>query len=741
MWRIWHQLFISIFLSLFISINLHGQTNTCPVVNAGPDVTIICGGCTTLTATVQGTFGTSTYNVSNIPYDPYTYYGGTSVIINTDDIWSNIIPLPFCFQFFGKTYDKILIGSNAIITFDTSLVNEYCQWGIIGPIPTIANPMNSIMAPYHDIDPSIPVIGMPNSLSNINYAVYGTPPCRKFVISWDSVALFKCNSLNATSQLVLYENSNIIDVYIREKTTCTTWNGGRAIEGIQNETGTVAYTVIGRNSPTQWTANNDGQRFMPTGPPSNYTFAWFDPLNNVISNSQTIVVCPTNTSTYRAQIINGTCSSSIVTDQTTVTVSSGSAGNLMLSMTSISPLCNGDANGSATAIGTGGIGPYTYLWQPTGQTSSTITGLIAGSYNCTITDANGCVITQTIIISQPNILSSPITTIHTSCGESNGSASASISGGTSPFNYEWIPTGGNNATATGLNSGTYTLKVIDANGCLISDSITINGSTGTTASFKGIDTTGCAPICVKFTNTSPTSVSCLWNFGDNTSSINSNETHCYVNTGEFILVYPVNLIVTDIEGCTASTTHTNMVQVYPQPTANFIANPDTASELNPNIEFTNISTNSNLWFWFFEDLIPTNSTLENPSHTYNDTGAYGVTLIVSNLFGCEDTITGEIYIAPRYTFFSPNAFTPNGDGRNDLFFPIVSGFRTSTFHMMIFDRWGNLIFESSDLYKGWNGCAKEGKDIAQMDTYIWKVSFTDWLNVKHEFGGKITLIK
>lgn len=73
--------------------------------------------------------------------------------------------------------------------------------------------------------------------------------------------------------------------------------------------------------------------------------------------------------------------------------------------------------------------------------------------------------------------------------------------------------------------------------------------------------------------------------------------------------------------------------------------------------------------------------------------------------------------------------------------PVGSGFQPSTFHMIIFDRWGNLIFESSDLYQGWNGHANEGKDIAQMDTYIWKVTFSDWLNKKYAFQGKVSLIK
>jgi hypothetical protein len=123
----------------------------------------------------------------------------------------------------------------------------------------------------------------------------------------------------ATHQIVLYETTNIIEIYIQNKPLCIFWNSGAAIEGIQNSTGTQAYVVPGRNYPTQWTATNDAWRFTPTGAPQ-YTLTWYNGATP-IGNNLFVTVCPTSTTTYTAQLVNNTCSSPItVSAQATVTI-------------------------------------------------------------------------------------------------------------------------------------------------------------------------------------------------------------------------------------------------------------------------------------------------------------------------------------------------------------------------------------------------------------------------------------
>ncbi|HEU4717251.1 MAG TPA: gliding motility-associated C-terminal domain-containing protein, partial [Bacteroidia bacterium] len=352
--------------------------------------------------------------------------------------------------------------------------NGYCQWPINAAIPSNADPMNSIMAPWHDIDPSV---GTPTSATDVNWQVFGTAPCREFCISWNDVAMYDCNNLIATSQVILHETTNIIDMYIQNKPLCTSWNGGAAIEGIQDASGTNAYSVPGRNYPTQWTASNDGWRFMPSGTP-NYSIVWAGP-SGTIGTTNTVNVCPTATTSYTATVTNASCSGPIVvSDVVTVNVTN----SMSASVTSTPASCTSN-NGTATATPSGGSGNYTYNWAPSGGTSATATGLSAGTYTVTISDANtGCQTTQTVNVTNTGNLSSSNTTTSISCNGGTASSTVTPVGGTGPFTYSWAPTGGNSSTATGLAAGTYTCTVTDANGCTSTQVINVTQPPALTAS-------------------------------------------------------------------------------------------------------------------------------------------------------------------------------------------------------------------------------------------------------------------
>ena len=137
--------------------------------------------------------------------------------------------------------------------------------------------------------------------------------------------------------------------------------------------------------------------------------------------------------------------------------------------------CNGGANGSASVAVTGGTGAYTYSWAPSGGTAATATGLAAGTYTVTVTDANGCMDIQAFIITQPTVVNATAgTQVNVSCnGGTNGSATVAVTGGTGTYTYAWAPSGGTAATANGLAAGTYTVTVTDANGCSATQSVTI----------------------------------------------------------------------------------------------------------------------------------------------------------------------------------------------------------------------------------------------------------------------------
>ena len=200
---------------------------------------------------------TTSYTVSSIPYAPPYQFGclKNPISVNTDDVWSPIVNLPFNFCFYGNNYNKCLIGSNGVITFDTvtNTPGGTCLWyinavnGNNGNLPQSANTTlitNAIFGVFHDIDPNAPGIkSIGWELITLNSG------CRALVASWENVPMYStaCNSSLYTGMIVLYENTNVIEVYVREKNVCATWNEGNAVIGIQNDTGTIATVPPNRN--------------------------------------------------------------------------------------------------------------------------------------------------------------------------------------------------------------------------------------------------------------------------------------------------------------------------------------------------------------------------------------------------------------------------------------------------------------------------------------------------------------
>jgi uncharacterized repeat protein (TIGR01451 family) len=203
------------------------------------------------------------YEIQQRPYYPDPYSGGNEVVL-TDDEMSDTIDIGFPFCFFGDTVSQLLISSNGYLTFNLNGAPGGSAWSINDSIPFLPDsilgydsgmPVNAILGPWQDINPS--------EGGEIRFATYGVPPYRRFVASYDSVPMFSCTQLEFTNQIVIHESLNIIDINIANKPLCSTWNDGLAIEGIQNQDGTVAHVVPGRNYPNQWTAQYDSYRFVP----------------------------------------------------------------------------------------------------------------------------------------------------------------------------------------------------------------------------------------------------------------------------------------------------------------------------------------------------------------------------------------------------------------------------------------------------------------------------------------------
>ena len=313
-----HIYLISIWLFSYATI--FSQAPGCPNVDAGLDVNIDCDstGCVDLSATFLETGESTSYVVTPIDYAPFPFVGGTNVSVGDDDVWSPAISLPFNFCFFGGTYDEIVIGSNGVVSFDliSNPPNGFCQWGFTNSIPSTGLFRNTIFGVYMDIDPSVSPIS-----STINYQVIGSAPCRTMVISVPNVNYYGCNTQSLTSQIVLYETTNVVEVYVLERPSGCSWNSGNAVIGIQDGTGTLGYTPPARNTG-DWSANMEAWRFTPNGL-SNIDFNWLDSTGAVVGSTPTISVCPADTEIYtaRASYLNCDGQVTVVTDDVTVTTS------------------------------------------------------------------------------------------------------------------------------------------------------------------------------------------------------------------------------------------------------------------------------------------------------------------------------------------------------------------------------------------------------------------------------------
>jgi gliding motility-associated-like protein len=263
-----------------------------------------------------------------------------------------------------------------------------------------------------------------------------------------------------------------------------------------------------------------------------------------------------------------------------------------------------------------------------------------------------------------------------------------------------------------------------------------------TVSIAPDTTKGCTPQCVTFTATNnPAASNYSWSFGNGQSSsysVSPSATMCYTTTGN----YSVILTLTDINGCV--NTATASVMAYPIPNPEFVYNPNPATILSPQIQFINQSSGAIItsYNWNFGDASGTSSTLYNPSYTYADTGTYYVTLIDTSINGCWASIVQPVIIEQDFTLYVPNAFTPNGDGKNEVF--KAQGDGILSFTMYIFDRWGNPIFTSNDINTGWNGRRNNssGTEALQEDVYVWKIDLSSVVDKQsRSYTGIVTLLK
>lgn len=244
---------------------------------------------------------------------------------------------------------------------------------------------------------------------------------------------------------------------------------------------------------------------------------------------------------------------------------------------------------------------------------------------------------------------------------------------------------------------------------------------------------GCAPYNAYFNNTSLGGQNFLWDFGDGSTSTEAYPTHLYANPG----TYTVKLTATDNLTCNTVDDTSMTISVREGPVSSFIFSPTTPKENTP-YEFTNSSTGAVNYKWEFGDGDSLITTSMLPvSHVYNTAGTYNACLIAFNQYGCSDTSCQQVTAIVSPLADVPNAFTPNGDGTNDIAY--VQGYGVNKITWRIFNRWGQLIFTSLNLNTGWNGRFKGALQPQDVYAYTLNIEFTD--GTKYSKKGDITLLR
>lgn len=391
-------------------------------------------------------------------------------------------------------------------------------------------------------------------------------------------------------------------------------------------------------------------------------------------------------------------------------------------------ICQGE---SVTLTATGGV---QYVWDNNVTNGAAFTPNQTQTYTVVGATAQGCInMDQVTVTVHPNPTVSAGNDFLVCDGET------AILTGSGASTYTWDNGVQNGVPFLPTQTTTYTVTGTSIHGCTGTDQVDIIVSPIPQITIDGENLSGCAPLTPILSNTTATAgTNCVWTFSND---VVLSGCQAVSHTFEAPGCYDVNLTVTTNDGCTNNQTLTDYICVFPDPVADFYNEPTNLSSLNSATSFVNMSTGAVEYYWDFGTGNHF-SNEENPDFIFpNKVDNYTVTLTASSEHGCIDQVSKIIPVKEDLIFYVPNAFTPDGDDYNETFFPVFTeGFDPMSYHLTIFNRWGEVLFESFDSNHGWDGTY--GGNIVKDGTYIWTISFkkTD-VDDREEHVGHVTLLK
>jgi gliding motility-associated-like protein len=406
----------------------------------------------------------------------------------------------------------------------------------------------------------------------------------------------------------------------------------------------------------------------------------------------------------------------------TVTVD-GTTSDLAAEVEHTDVSCAGLADGTALAVITGGVATA-YAWQPSGGSGVQAGGLGGGNYTLTVADADGCTVDVLFTIAEPAPLVIDAPPGVTVCAGASITLEPEVQGGTGPYVLSWAPDGPEVSPVVDTD---YSVSATDANGCLAGPvTVPVQVAQPPQPSLAVDASAGCAPHCVTFTAGPPDMVSYVFDPGDGSGG---GPDHCYGAPGS----YAVSVTVTDQAGCTATLSVPDLVQVWPVPQAGFNA-PDIVIINELPLRLVDASSGGTQWTWTVEG----GEVLEEGASPLVDlpgVGCYTITQVLGNAEGCADTARAEVCVEDEFSLFVPNAFSPDGNGMNDVFGVVTSVSTPRDFLFEVFDRWGGLVFSADSPSRPWTG-----EDVP-VGVYAWRLSLRDSEGKLRDARGHVTLIR
>lgn len=507
-------------------------------------------------------------------------------------------------------------------------------------------------------------------------------------------------------------------VFVRDANSCL--DSARVVIG---EPAKLTNAIASQTDAICYGTNTGTASVNAFGGTPNYSYSW---NTNPIQNTATATGLATGSYTVTITDAQGCQDIGVVfIDEPTPVITVASTNDT---------ICRGSST-NISATGSGGSGSYFYVWDNglgVGQNQN-VAPQSTTSYIVTAYDLNGCpgnpdtVVVGIIKLDQANLFVGATDPI---CPGATTTVYSTVTDpAAGPLTVTWnngLPSTEGPHLVQPTAPTYYTVSVTNSCGVTVKDSAYVDFYPLPVISAKVDTVAGCTPALITFidlsTEPSGTNTAWEWNFGDgNTASGNDTVTHVYTTPG----TYPITLAVTSAKGCKAATASTvSTVTINPVPVANFTPNPTTVYLPNAPVVLNNQSSGGITYEWNFGD--GNTSTQISPQHIYSDVGNYTITLITTNQYGCKDTTQRDVVATSDIVF--PTGFTPDpsgsngggysyGDYSNNVFFPYTIGVKD--FHLMIFNRWGELIFETFDIKVGWDGYYR-GK-ICQQDVYVWRV--------------------